>query len=254
MRLIVKADEDDGKNAIIEITAGVGGAEACLFAGELYSMYDKYAKSKGWTVEDLYWSEGKQGGIRAITFQVEGPGAFGQLRYESGIHRVQRFSETASTDIMHTSAAAVVVLPETRKVEVVIRREDVRRDTFCSGGPGGQHQNKTESGIRLTHLPTNIVVSLRDGKSQTRNEERAWKLLASRISDHFLELETKSHDDNRRKLRGRGSRCEKIRTYNFPQDRVTDHRIEQSTHGIEKFMGGSIEPMIERLKAYDASE
>lgn len=212
-------------------------------------MYERFAVDRGWYVETTDWLEGRQGGFKSIVFSVDGRGAYAQLRFESGIHRVQRFSETAATDVMHTSAAGVVVLPEVEDVEVIIKRSDVRIDTFRAGGAGGQHQNMTDSGVRLTHLPTGTAVEIRDGRSQTRNLERGWKILAARVEDAALEAVEKSTAKQRKTLRGRGSRCEKIRTYNYPQDRVTDHRIGATFHNLPKILDGGLDPLVDSLLA-----
>lgn len=232
--------------AIVEITAGVGGDEACLFAGQLYRMYEHYAKAKGLEIDNIDFSEGKVGGIKSVVFTIEG--AYEALQYESGIHRVQRFSETATTDIMHTSAATVIVLPEIKKTDCIIKTQDVREDNFATGGPGGQNQNKSCTGVRLTHTPTEIVVSIRENKSQLRNRERAWQVLSARVADFYAAQVEQNTSETRRRLRGRGSRCERIRTYNYPQDRVTDHRINFTVHGIQKVLSGGLEPLIDKLQ------
>lgn len=214
-------------------------------------MYEKFAKNNNWNVEPFDFSGNIEGGVKSVTFKVEGRGAYGKLRYESGIHRVQRFSATASKDIMHTSAAAVVVLPESTKADCVIKEADVREDNFATGGPGGQNQNKSCTGVRLTHLPTKIVVSMRENKSQGRNRDRAWEVLYARVSDFYAQAVDQKNDENRRRLRGRGSRCEKIRTYNYPQDRVTDHRIDISLHDLPGILNGNIETLVEHLREFD---
>jgi peptide chain release factor 1 len=217
-------------------------------------MYGRYCKSKGWELEEIDLNEGNQGGIKSATIRVVGEGVFGHLRYESGIHRVQRFSATASKDIMHTSAATVVVLPEIPRAECVIKDSEVREDNFATGGPGGQNQNKSCSGVRLTHLPTGIVASIREGKSQLHNRKRAWQVLTARVSDHFSRIAEASEDATRRKLRGHGSRCEKIRTYNFPQDRITDHRIDADFHGVDKILSGELESVVQELISADLND
>lgn len=253
--LLRPKDPDAARNAILEITAGVGGEEACLFAGDVLRMYGRYCRSMGWELEEIDLNEGKnRDGIKSATIRVIGQGAFGALRYESGIHRVQRFSATASTDIMHTSAATVVVLPEIPRSECIIKDNEVREDNFATGGPGGQNQNKSCTGVRLTHLPTGIVASIRENKSQLRNRERAWQVLTARVADHFAEIEERKVDATRKKLRGRGSRCEKVRTYNYPQDRVTDHRIGQDFYGLEKILSGEIDGLVQALTDFDLND
>lgn len=214
-------------------------------------MYEKFAKNNNWTADDLDFSGSLKGGLKSVTFKVMGYGAYGRLKYESGIHRVQRFSATSSTDIMHTSAAAVVVLPEITRTECIVKTSDVREDNFATGGPGGQNQNKSCTGVRLTHGPTGIVASIRENKSQLRNRERAWEVLTARIADYYAQQVDQKTDETRRNLRGKGSRCEKIRTYNYNQDRVTDHRIEFSVHDLPGVLDGNLDTMIEKLKAYD---
>jgi peptide chain release factor 1 len=216
-------------------------------------MYERYATINTWDIDTIDFSEGKTSGIKYVTFSVTGPGAFGRLRYESGIHRVQRFSETASTDVMHTSAATVVVLPEMQLSEVKIKANEIREDTFATGGPGGQSQNKSCSGVRLTHLSTGIVASIRENKSQLRNRERAWQVLLARVSDYYQQKVEADVDQKRRQLRGRGSRCEKIRTYNYPQDRITDHRINVSYHSLDKVLDGHIDNIVKDLINYEQS-
>lgn len=251
IKALVEVDPNDKRNAIIEITAGVGGDEACIFAGELYRMYERYSKNNNWTIDDLDFSGSLKGGLKSVTFKVIGAGVYGKLRYESGIHRVQRFSATASVDIMHTSAAAVVVLPEITRTESSVKACDVREDNFATGGPGGQNQNKSCTGVRLTHEPTGIVASIRENKSQLRNRERAWEVLTARIADYYAQQVDQKNDETRRNLRGKGSRCEKIRTYNYPQGRVTDHRIDFSVHDLPGLLNGNLDTMIKKLKDYD---
>lgn len=247
-------DPDSDKNATIEITAGVGGDEACLFAESIFRMYARYAKARGWALDLEDASHNKKQGLKSIRFTIEGAGAFGRLRFESGVHRVQRFSETSAQDIMHTSAAAVVVLPVVEDPSVVIHEKDIRVDTFSSGGPGGQSVNTSTSACRLLHIPTDIMVQCQDERSLIQNLARARKTLAARVLDHFrAEQEEKAHA-RRLSLRGRGSRCEKIRTYNFPQDRVTDHRINFTTHNLPKILSGGLDPVLDALALADAED
>jgi peptide chain release factor 1 len=235
------------KNAIIEIQAGVGGDESALFVEILFGMYARYAKKQGWEVEITDTSEGNQGGFKNISFIVEGLNAYSSFRFESGTHKIQRISPTDSAKRMHTSAASVVVFPEEDFPSITLNKNDVRVDTFCSGGPGGQHQNVTKSGVRLTHLPTNIVVSLRDGRHQRQNYARAWNILSSRINSFHKEQQEEKLDSQRRNLRGTGVRSGCIRTYNFPQDRFTDHRYNYSWHGLEKIFAGNLDQIFKIL-------
>lgn len=248
---ILRLENNDNRSAIIEITAGVGGDEACLFAAELYRMYERFAKTRGWILEEIDSSESKQGGIKSATFEVNGHGAYADLQFESGVHRVQRFSETASNDIMHTSTAAVVVLPEVPETDTSLNKIDVIEEFIGSSGPGGQNANKGTACVRLIHKPTGITVKCQDERKLGANKRRAWKILASRVEDHFNQLNNKVTGDLRKSLRGNGSRCEKIRTYNFPQDRVTDHRIKFSVHGIDKILSGSLDEIIIKLQEFN---
>lgn len=232
-------DEDADSNAIVEITAGVGGDEAGLFAADLVAMYSRLARRRGWSAEVLDLQEGRGKAIKGAILRVEGRGAFSLLRNESGSHRVQRFSVTASKDVKHTSAAAVVVLPEADDAEFELKESDLEVDRFKAGGCGGQHQNKTESGVRVTHLPTGLSVEFRE-KSQHRNLENAKRVLAARLRDHYQRQQETERGDLRRSLRGRGTRCEKVRTYNFLQDRVTDHRLNKTVHGVERILDGDL--------------
>lgn len=243
-----KEELDNYKNTIIEIQAGEGGDESCLFASILFEMYSKFAKKKGWTIEINDFNGGNQGGFKKISFVIEGPGAYGFLRYESGNHKIQRVSPTDTSKRMQTSIASVVVMPESETQEIKINKQDVKMDTFRSGGPGGQAQNKTESGVRLTHLPTGTVVSIREGRSQTKNLIRAWKLLDSQIIEQHRKNQADRHQEAKQDLRGDGSRGGCIRTYNFPQDRLTDHRIGLTLHNLDKLLAGNIEELLETLQ------
>jgi peptide chain release factor 1 len=243
------ADPNDKKSAIIEIRAGSGGEEAALFAAQLYRMYDRYALSRGWRGELISLSETGSGGMKEVIFEVAGPGAYGALKYEAGVHRVQRVPETESSGRIHTSAASVAVLPEAEEHEVEIKDSDLRVDVFRSGGHGGQSVNTTDSAVRLTHLPTGIVVTCQDEKSQLKNKLKALGVLRSRLL--ALEEERRSTElgEARRSLIGSGDRSEKIRTYNFPQDRLTDHRIGFSAHGLSKILDGELGPLLQALRA-----
>lgn len=249
--LLLPKDPDDDKNVIMEIRAGAGGEEASLFAYELYKMYVKFAERHRWRTEEIDSNETELGGIKEVVFSVNGKSAYSKLKFESGVHRVQRVPETESQGRVHTSTATVAVLPEVTDVEVNIDEKDLRVDTLRSSGAGGQHINKTESCIRLTHIPTGIVVLCQDERSQTKNREKAMKVLKSRLYDYYRSKADKEYSDNRRSQVGTGDRSERIRTYNFPQGRITDHRIGLTLHSIDTFMEGDIDEMIEALGIAD---
>ena len=235
----------------MEIRAGAGGEEASLFAYELYKMYLKYAEKNRLHAEDIEINTTELGGVKEAVFSITGKSAYAKLKYESGVHRVQRVPETESQGRVHTSTATVAVLPEATDVEVHIDEKDLRVDTLRSSGAGGQHINKTESCIRLTHIPTGIVVLCQDERSQTKNREKAMKVLKSRLYEFYQSQADKEYSANRKSQVGTGDRSERIRTYNFPQGRVTDHRIGFTTHNIEEFMQGDLDEMIERLSIAD---
>lgn len=248
-KLLVPKDESDGSNVFLEIRAGTGGDEAALFAGDLYRMYARYADARGWQVRPLSESAGEQGGFREVVLGVEGDAVYGSLRFESGIHRVQRVPETEAKGRIHTSACTVAVLPEVDEVtDVEIGRDDVRVDTFRASGAGGQHVNKTDSAVRLTHLPTGIVVECQDERSQLKNRSRAMQLLRARLLDAAQEKQKSEQAAERRAQVGSGDRSEKIRTYNFPQGRVTDHRIGLTLHSLGDVMGGELDQLIVPLR------
>ena len=249
--LLLPKDPDDDKNVIMEIRAGAGGEEASLFAYELYKMYLKYAERNRWKTEEIDVNETELGGIKEAVFSLSGKAVYSKLKFESGVHRVQRVPETESQGRVHTSTATVAVLPEVTDVEVTIDEKDLRIDTLRSSGAGGQHINKTESCIRLTHIPTGIVVLCQDERSQTKNREKAMKVLKSRLYDYYQSQADKEYSENRRSQVGTGDRSERIRTYNFPQGRVTDHRIGFTQYNIEEFIMGDIDEMIERLSIAD---
>ena len=249
--LLLPKDPNDDKNVIMEIRAGAGGEEASLFAYELYRLYVRYAEKNRWRTEEIENNSTELGGIKEVVFSISGKSAYSKLKYESGVHRVQRVPETESQGRVHTSTATVAVLPEVEDVEVNIDEKDLRVDTLRSSGAGGQHVNKTESCIRLTHIPTGIVVLCQDERSQTKNREKAMKVLKSRLYDYYQSQYEKEYADNRRSQVGTGDRSERIRTYNFPQGRVTDHRIGLTLHSIDNFMMGDIEEMVEALAIYD---
>jgi len=249
--LLLPKDPNDDKSVIMEIRGGAGGDEANLFAYELYKMYIKYAEKNRWKYEDIDISTTELGGLKEAVFSISGKSVYSKLKFESGVHRVQRVPETESQGRVHTSTATVAVLPEVEDVEVNIDEKDLRIDTLRSSGAGGQHVNKTESCIRLTHIPTGIVVLCQDERSQTKNREKAMRVLKSRLYDYYQSQYEKEYSENRRSQVGTGDRSERIRTYNFPQGRVTDHRIGLTLHSIENFMLGDIEDMVEALAIHD---
>ncbi|HLU26463.1 MAG TPA: peptide chain release factor 1 [Longimicrobiales bacterium] len=247
-QLVVPKDPLADRAAVVEIRAGTGGAEAGLFAGDLFRMYTRYAESRGWTVELLDASEGELGGYKEVVFVVRGRDAYGDLRNESGVHRVQRVPETESQGRIHTSAATVAVLPEAEEVDVVIRDEDLRIDVYRSSGPGGQSVNTTDSAVRITHLPTGLVVTCQDEKSQHKNKAKALRVLRSRLLDMKL-AEQEAERARTRKLQvGTGDRSAKVRTYNFPQSRVTDHRIGLTLYRLQEILDGDLDELVEALK------
>ena len=252
--LFATQDPDSESDVLVEITAGVGGDESALFAGDLFRMYSRYAERKGWKVDILEGLDGNAGGYKRINFSIEGNGVYKRLRFESGGHRVQRVPKTETQGRIHTSMATVVVLPQVEEVAVEIAKSDVRIDKFSAGGPGGQHVNKTQSAVRLTHEPTGIVVQCQDEKSQIKNLDRAWKALRARVADHYREQQEKERGAARQSLRGRGNRNERIRTYNFPQDRCTDHRIGVTVHNLPKILDGELDELIESLMLHDKEE
>lgn len=245
--LLLPKDKNDDRNCIMEIRGGAGGEEAALFAAELYQMYLHYCEHHKLKVELVDENATELGGIKEVVLNIYGKDAYKQLKFESGVHRVQRVPETESQGRVHTSTATVAVMPEAEDVEVEIRDEDVRVDVYRSSGAGGQKVNKTETAIRLTHFPTGIVVTCQDERSQLKNKDKAYKVLRSRLYDYYNGLNRSEQDAQRKSLVGRGDRSERIRTYNFPQGRVTDHRIGFSLYSIEAFMMGDLDEMIEAL-------
>ncbi len=239
---------NDKKNAIIEIRAGTGGDEAALFAGDLFRMYSRFCEHKGWKMELIDSSVIGIGGFKEVIFTAKGAGAYGLLKHEAGTHRVQRVPETEKQGRVHTSTATVVVLPEAEEVDIEIKANDIRIDTFCSSGPGGQSVNTTYSAIRILHIPTGIIVSCQDQKSQHQNKEKALQVLRSRLLAKQEEERRLADSNARQNQIGAGDRSDKVRTYNFPQDRITDHRINESWHGITRLMDGEIDDLVEKLK------
>jgi peptide chain release factor 1 len=252
--MLVPADPEDGKNAVVEIRAGTGGDEASIFAGDLFRMYNKFSENKRWKVELVDFTEGTMGGYKEIIFNVSGENVYGQLKYESGVHRVQRVPQTETQGRVHTSAATVAILPEADEFDVEIKQSDIRKDTFCSSGPGGQSVNTTYSAIRLTHIPSNIVVSCQDEKSQVKNFEKAMKVLRSRL----YELEHQKYLDEiskkRKTMVSTGDRSAKIRTYNYPQSRVTDHRINMTLYNLPVVLDGDVQGLIDALQLAENAE
>lgn len=252
--LLLPKDPQDSKNAILEIRGGTGGDEASIFAGDLYRMYQKYCESKGWKTELVDATEGTQGGFKEVIINVTGDGVYGNLKYESGVHRVQRVPKTETQGRIHTSAASVVVLPEAEEVDVDLKQSDIKKETFCSSGPGGQSVNTTYSAVRLTHIPTGIVVSMQDEKSQIKNLDKAMRILRSRIYEIEYQKYLDEVASKRKTMVSTGDRSAKIRTYNYPQGRVTDHRINVSVYNLPAFMDGEIQDMIDQLQVAENAE
>jgi peptide chain release factor 1 len=246
---MVRSDPADRKDVILEIRQGVGGDEAALWAGDLYRMYTRYAERRGFKVEELGSSPSESGGYKEVTFAVKGDGAYSVFKYEGGTHRVQRVPETESQGRIHTSTATVAVMPEAEEVEVEVDPNDLKIDVYRSTGPGGQSVNTTDSAVRITHLPTGIVVSMQDEKSQLQNKDKAMRVLRARLYERELERQRTERDAARNLQIGTGERAEKIRTYNFPENRVTDHRIKLTTHQLDRVLQGELEPFTDALTA-----
>jgi peptide chain release factor 1 len=252
--LLVPQDPNDTKNFIMEIRAGTGGEEAALFASDLYRMYTRYAERKGWKVDLMDWNETGKGGFKEIVFAVSGENAYGQMKYESGVHRVQRVPETEAQGRVHTSAASVVVLPEVEDVEIEINPADLEFDTYRSGGKGGQNVNKVETAVRITHKPSGIVVACQQERSQFQNRERAMKMLRSKLYEAKLSEQTASTAATRKSMIKSGDRSDKIRTYNFPQNRITDHRIGLTLYNLAGIVDGDLDELIEKIRVADMAE
>ena len=252
--LLLPKDPNDDKSVIVEIRGGVGGEEAALFAGDLFRMYSRYAERQGWKVEIMDSNATEIGGFKEISFSVDGYGAYSKMKYESGTHRVQRVPVTESGGRIHTSAVTVAVLPEMEEVEVAVDPNDLRIDTYCASGAGGQYVNRTETAIRITHIPTGIVVQCQDEKSQLKNKEKAMKVLRARIQDKARQEQEAEVAADRRSQVGSGDRSERIRTYNFPQGRVTDHRIGLTLHKLDSVLNGELEEILGALITADQAE
>lgn len=252
--LLIPKDPEDDKNVVIEIRAGTGGDEASIFAGDLYRMYTKYCQDQGWKVSFVDANEGTAGGFKEVIFEVSGEEVYGTMKYESGVHRVQRVPQTETQGRVHTSAATVMVLPEAEEFDVEINMNDVRVDYFCSSGPGGQSVNTTYSAVRLTHEPTGIVAQCQDQKSQHKNKEKALKVLRSRLYELELNKKLEQDAEKRNSLVSSGDRSAKIRTYNYPQGRVTDHRIALTLYDLQNIINGDIQKLVDELKLYQNTQ
>ena len=252
--LLLPKDPNDEKDVILEIRAGTGGDEATLFAAEMFRMYTRYAETQGWKVEVLNTSESGVGGLKEVIAMIQGDRVYSRMKYESGVHRVQRVPATEQQGRVHTSAVTVAVLPEAEDVDVKIEAKDLRIDTFCSSGPGGQSVNTTYSAVRITHIPTNTVVSCQDEKSQIKNRDKAMRVLRSRLYEMEMQKQQEALAKERKTMVGSGDRSEKIRTYNFPQNRVTDHRIGLTIHQLSAVMDGKLQPLVEALVTHYQAE
>lgn len=252
--LLVPADPEDAKNAVMEIRAGTGGDEASIFAGDLFRMYSKYFETRSWKVDVTSMSEGTAGGYKEIVFNVQGEGVYGVMKYESGVHRVQRVPQTETQGRIHTSAASVVVLPEADEFDIDLRNEDIRKDTYCSSGPGGQSVNTTYSAIRLTHIPSGIVVTCQDEKSQLKNYDKALKELRTRLYNLEYQKYLDEVSQRRKTMVSTGDRSAKIRTYNYPQGRMTDHRINLTIYNLPSILDGNIQEVLDKLQMAENAE
>ena len=252
--LLIPKDPNDERNVLLEIRAGTGGDEAALFAADLFRMYSRFAERQGWKLEVVSSSDSGAGGLKEVIASITGRGAYSRLKYESGVHRVQRVPATEASGRLHTSTATVAVLPEAEEVDIQVNEKDLRVDTFCSSGPGGQSVNTTYSAVRITHIPTGIVVSQQDEKSQIKNRAKAMKVLRSRLYEMELRKQQDAIAKDRKSQVGTGERSEKIRTYNFPQSRITDHRINFTTHQLTNVMNGDLVELLDQVSTYYQSE
>lgn len=252
--MLIPKDPEDSKNVIMEIRGGTGGDEAAIFAGDLYNMYTRFIQNKGWKYEVLSMNEGTSGGFKEVSFSVSGDDIYGTLKYESGVHRVQRVPQTETQGRVHTSAATVAVLPEAEEVDINLNMSDIKKDTFRSSGAGGQHVNKTESAVRLTHLPTNTVVECQEGRSQIKNYAQALTVLRSRLYEKELAIKNAERAEQRKTLVSSGDRSAKIRTYNYPQGRVTDHRINLTLYNLDAIINGALDEVNDALKMAENTE
>ena len=252
--LLLPRDPNDEKNVLLELRAGTGGDEAALFAGDLYRMYSRYVERQGWRLEVMSLSDSAGGGVKEAIVSIEGRGAYSRLKYESGVHRVQRVPATEASGRIHTSTATVAVLPEAEDVDIQINEKDVRVDTFCSSGPGGQSVNTTYSAVRLTHIPTGLVVSQQDEKSQIKNRQKAFKVLRARLYDMEMRKQQEAIAKDRKSQVGTGERSEKIRTYNVPQSRITDHRINFTTHQLTAVLNGDLDELLDAVSSHYTAE
>jgi peptide chain release factor 1 len=252
--LLIPADPEDAKNAVMEIRAGTGGDEASIFAGDLFRMYTKYFETRGWKAEVNHFSEGTAGGYKEIVISITGDGVYGIMKYESGVHRVQRVPQTETQGRIHTSAASIVVLPEASEFDVEIKNEDIRKDTYCSSGPGGQSVNTTYSAIRLTHVPTGVVVTCQDEKSQLKNYDKALKELRTRLYNIEYQKYLDDISRKRKTMVSTGDRSAKIRTYNYPQGRMTDHRINLTVYNLPSILDGNIQDVLDKLQMAENTE